>query len=102
MDLVYAQLARDYPPDTLTGAGLSIHTTLAPSAQEYLEQAVASTLPKLERKGRPPLQAGAVVTDADAGAVLALLGNRQLMHTGFNCALAAHRPVGPLPNPLVS
>lgn len=101
MDLVYAQLARDYPPDTLTGAGLSIHTTLAPSAQEYLEQAVASTLPKLERKGRPPLQVGAVVTDADDGAVLAMLGNRQFTQPGFNRALDAQRPVGSLLKPFV-
>src|SRR3546814_18319885 len=99
MDLVYAQLARDYPPDTLTGAGLSIHTTLAPSAQEYLEQAVASTLPKLERKGRPPLQAGAVVTDADDGAVLARLGNGLFMHPGFNRALVDQPPGGTVPNP---
>ncbi|PKM14485.1 MAG: penicillin-binding protein 1B [Gammaproteobacteria bacterium HGW-Gammaproteobacteria-2] len=101
MDLVYAQLARDYPPDTLTGAGLSIHTTLAPSAQDYLEQAVASTLPKLERKGRPQLQVGAVVTDANDGAVLAMLGNRQFTQPGFNRALDAQRPVGSLLKPFV-
>lgn len=101
MDLVYAQLARDYPPDTLTGAGLSVHTTLAPSAQIYLEQAVAGTLPKLERKGRPELQVGAVVTDADDGAVLAMLGNRQFTQPGFNRALDAERPVGSLLKPFV-
>jgi len=101
MDLVYAQLAREYPPDTLTGAGLSIHTTLAPSAQIYLEQAVAGTLPKLERRGRPELQVGAVVTDADDGAVLAMLGNRQFTQPGFNRALDAERPVGSLLKPFV-
>jgi len=101
MDLVYAQLARDYPPDTLTGAGLSIHTTLAPSAQQYLEQAVAGTLPKLERKGRPELQVGAVVTDSHDGTVLAMLGNRQFTQPGFNRALAAQRPVGSLLKPFV-
>ena len=39
MDLVRRQLARDYPADALRGAGLSILTTLAPSAQQLAEQA---------------------------------------------------------------
>lgn len=101
MDLVYAQLARDYPADTLSGAGLSIHTTLAPSAQAYLEQAVADTLPKLARTGRPALQAGAVVSDTHDGAVRAMLGNREFTQPGFNRALDAQRPVGSLLKPFV-
>lgn len=101
MDMVYAQLASDYPPKALTGAGLSVLTTLAPSAQEALEQAVRKTLPTLERKGRPPLQVGAVVTESHGGAVVAMVGNRQVDQPGFNRALEAQRPVGSLLKPFV-
>jgi len=101
MDMVYAQLASEYPPEALTGAGLSVLTTLAPSAQDALEQAVRTTLPTLERKGRPPLQVGAVVTDARSGAVLAMVGNREVDQPGFNRALEAQRPVGSLLKPFV-
>jgi penicillin-binding protein 1B len=101
MDMVYAQLASDYPPEALTGAGLTVLTTLAPSAQEALEQAVRKTLPTLERKGRPPLQVGAVVTESHGGAVVAMVGNRQVDQPGFNRALEAQRPVGSLLKPFV-
>lgn len=101
MDMVYAQLASDYPADALTGAGLTVLTTLAPSAQEALEQSVLKTLPTLERKGRPPLQVGAVVTESHGGAVVAMVGNRQVDQPGFNRALEAQRPVGSLLKPFV-
>jgi penicillin-binding protein 1B len=101
MDLVRRQLARDYPADALRGAGLSVLTTLAPGAQTLAEDAVVSTLAKVERKQGPKLQAGIVVTDSDSGEVLAMVGNRRITEPGFNRALEAQRPVGSLLKPFV-
>jgi penicillin-binding protein 1B len=101
MDVVRRQLARDYAPDALRGAGLTVLTTLAPAAQTLSERAVVSTLAKVERKEGPKLQAGIVVTDADTGEVAAMVGNRRVSEPGFNRALEAQRPVGSLLKPFV-
>lgn len=101
IDLVTAQLARDYDAATLRGAGLSILTTLEPGAQWALELAAEGTLAALQRKGRPPLQIGAVVSSVDSGAVLAMLGDRDPDAQGFNRAMLARRPIGSLIKPFV-
>lgn len=101
MDLVRRQLARDYPADALRGAGLSVLTTLSPSAQLLSERGVANTLDKVQRKDGPPLQAGMVLTDTHGGEVLAMVGNRDPDQPGFNRALEAQRPVGSLLKPMV-
>ena len=101
MDLVRRQLARDYPADALRGAGLSVMTTLSPSAQLLSERAVRDTLTAIQRKDGPALQAGFVVTDTHAGEVLAMVGNRNTDAPGFNRALEAQRPVGSLLKPMV-
>jgi len=101
LDLVRRQLARDYPAKALTGAGLSVHTTLAPSAQLDAEAAVIRNLAALERPNRPALQAALVLTDAQSGDVHALVGDRQPGNPAFNRALDARRPVGSLLKPMV-
>ena len=101
VDLVRRQLVRDYPAETLQGAGLSVMTGMAPSAQAYAEGAVAATLKSLESKRRPPLQAGMVVTDVHDGEVLAAVGSRDFRQPGFNRAIEAKRPVGSLLKPFV-
>jgi penicillin-binding protein 1B len=101
MDLVRRQLARDYPADALRGAGLSVLTTLSPSAQLLSEQSVRTTLAAVEKKEGPALQAGIVVTDTHSGEVLAMVGNRATDQPGFNRALEAQRPVGSLLKPMV-
>ncbi len=101
MDLVRRQLARDYPADALRGAGLSVLTTLSPSAQLLAEKAVSGTLVQVQRKDGPELQAGMVVTDAHTGEILAMVGNRATDQPGFNRALEAQRPVGSLLKPMV-
>src|SRR5690606_23895480 len=58
VDLVRKQLARDYPADKLSGAGLSVMTGMSPAAQGYAEGAVGRTLKSLSTRGRPALQAG--------------------------------------------
>jgi penicillin-binding protein 1B len=101
MDLVRRQLARDYPADALRGAGLSVLTSLSPSAQQLSERAVSDTLARVQRKQGPALQAGMVVTDTGSGEVLAMVGNRDTDQPGFNRALEAQRPVGSLLKPMV-
>jgi penicillin-binding protein 1B len=101
MDLVRLQLQRDYPADALRGAGLSVLTTLAPSAQGYAERAVSEQLDALAKKDRPALQAGLVLSDTSSGEVLAMVGARRADEHGFNRALQAQRPVGSLLKPFV-
>jgi penicillin-binding protein 1B len=102
LELMKKQLARDYPADQLSGAGVTVMSTLAPSVQVLSERAVAKVLPAVQRKQGPELQAGMVVTDTGSGAVLALIGNRNVgEHGNFNRALQAQRPVGSLLKPFV-
>ena len=101
MDLVRTQLERDYPADALRGAGLTVLTSLAPAAQGYAERAVEESLKALAQKGRPPLDAGLVLTDTARGEVLAMVGARAADTHGFNRALQAQRPVGSLLKPFV-
>ena len=101
VDLVRKQLARDYPADRLSGAGLAVMTGMSPTAQGYAEGAVTRTLKSLGSKGRPPLEAGLVMTDVHNGDVLAVVGSRELTVQGFNRAVDARRPVGSLLKPFV-
>ncbi|MDE2408444.1 MAG: penicillin-binding protein 1B [Xanthomonadaceae bacterium] len=101
VDLVRKQLARDYPADQLSGAGLSVMSGMSPAAQGYAENAVERTLDALGSKGRPSLQAGLVVTDVHNGDVLAVVGSREFTEAGFNRAVDARRPVGSLLKPFV-
>nr|WP_246189399.1 penicillin-binding protein 1B [Pseudoxanthomonas kalamensis] len=101
VDLVRRQLARDYPEGALQGAGLTVHTGMSPSAQAYAEGAATRALKSLERKDRPPLQVGMVVTDVHDGDVLAVVGSRDVSQPGFNRAVEAKRPVGSLLKPFV-
>jgi penicillin-binding protein 1B len=62
---------------------------------------VARTLKSVGGKGRPPLQAGLVMTDVHNGDVLAVVGSRNFTEQGFNRAVDAKRPVGSLLKPFV-
>ena len=101
VDLVRKQLARDYPADSISGAGLSVMSGMSPSAQGYAEGAVTRTLKSVGSKGRPPLQAGLVMTDVHNGDVVAVVGSRNFTEQGFNRAVDAKRPVGSLLKPFV-
>jgi penicillin-binding protein 1B len=100
MELVRAQLARDFPDSVLAARGLSVLTTLAPSTQQLAEAAVAERLQALGKRGEG-LQAAMVVTDSRSGAVQAVVGGRDPGQPGFNRALAAARPIGSLVKPFV-
>lgn len=101
LDIVRRQLAKDYDNEALSGQGLSILTTLSPAAQTYLENAVTGALDQTQRKDGPELQAGALVTDAGTGHILAVVGNRKVGLPGFNRAVDAKRPIGSLVKPFV-
>ena len=101
LDLVRRQLARDYPADALRGAGLSVISTLSPSAQTLAERSVVATLAKVQRNQGPELQAGLVLTSTGTGEVEAVVGNRKFDEPGFNRALESQRPVGSLLKPFV-
>ncbi len=99
--LVRDQLQRDYAPDALRGAGLTVLTTLSPATQNVAEQAVETQLQALTQKGRPALQAALVLTDTSQGEILALVGGRDPGSHGFNRAMDARRSVGSLLKPFV-
>lgn len=100
IELVQAQIARDYNANELASEGLSIHTTLAPSTQQYAERAVTEKIKALA-KDTGGLQAAMVVTSAASGAIEAVVGDRNPQRPGFNRAAMAARPIGSLVKPFV-
>lgn len=100
LDLVRSQLKRDYSDSALRSAGLSIHTTLAPSTQLLAEQAVTEQL-DVPDKRQSDLQAAVVITGTQNGEVQAVIGSRDVNQAGFNRALDASRPIGSLVKPFV-
>jgi penicillin-binding protein 1B len=100
MQLVRTQITADFDDETLSQGNLSVFTTLDPAAQLYTEQAIAETMKSLGKRA-DPLQAAAVVTSAQTGSVLAVVGSRNPGEQGFNRALDARRPIGSTIKPFV-
>ena len=100
MQLVRTQITADFDDETLSQGNLSIFTTLDPAAQLYTEQAIAETMKSLGKRA-DPLQAAGVVTDAQTGSVLAVVGSKIPGEQGFNRALDARRPIGSTVKPFV-
>jgi len=101
LDLVRNQLKQDYPDAQLQQAGLVVYTTLAPSTQTFVEQALAKTLEGLGKK-QAELQGAMIVTGARDGEVQSLVGARDPTDPGFDRALDARRPIGSLVKPFVN
>ena len=102
VDLVRRQLRRDYKASDLSSEGLKIFTTLAPSEQEYAQQAVSKGLEDLQKRGLPAdLQSALVLVDVASGEVRALVGDRVAGRNGFNRALDARRQIGSVVKPLI-
>jgi len=102
VDMVRRQLKRDYRSSDLSSEGLRIFTTLAPSEQEYAQQAVSGGLEDLQRRGLPAnLQGALVLVDVASGEVRALVGDRVAGRNYFNRALDARRQIGSVIKPLV-
>ncbi|KAA0690514.1 penicillin-binding protein 1B [Halopseudomonas laoshanensis] len=102
MDLVKRQLKEDYRDEDLTSEGLRIFTSFDPLLQNKAEKAVQSTVKRLgPAEGDIPIEAAMVVTSAQAGEVLALVGGKDPRYSGFNRALDASRPIGSLIKPAI-
>ena len=104
MDLVKRQLRRDYNDKDISTEGLRIFTSLDPVLQGAAEKAMQKRLKQLERAYQLPtksLQSAVVITSADGGEVLGLIGGRDVRLPGFNRALDAERPIGSLLKPAI-
>lgn len=104
VDMVKRQLRGQYQEIDLTNEGLRIFTTLVPRAQEALERNIGNGLPELEKTRKNAagtLQGAGVVTSANNGEVLALVGGRETRYAGFNRALDSRRSIGSLAKPFV-
>ena len=93
LQLVRTQITADFDEQALRDGNLSIFTTLDPAAQLYTEQAITDALKGLGKRG-DAVQAAAVVTQAQTGNVLAVVGSKIPGDQGFNRALDARRPIG--------
>lgn len=99
VELVRAQLRRDYDEARLQSEGLSILTTLDPGAQALAEAALTKTVAEVDKER--VVEGAIVLTRARDGELLALVGGRDPRASGFNRALEARRPVGSLLKPFV-
>ena len=87
-------------PAARTAAAEDSATRLDVTNPANAETGSDASAPRLAPQQRR-LQAAAVVTDPDTGAITALLGSRDGRRGGFNRALDAKRPVGSLLKPAV-
>jgi penicillin-binding protein 1B len=102
VDLVRRQLSEDYREEDLTSDGLKIFSTLDPQVQKVVEQQLATTIARLEKKtGESGLDGAVVVTRREGGEILAVAGGKTPLQSGFNRALDARRQVGSLIKPAV-
>lgn len=99
VQMVREQIRREYDEGRLQNEGLSVLSTLDPSAQALAEAALTKTIAKVA--GEQPLEGAVVITRARDGEVLAMVGGRDPRASGFNRALEARRPVGSLLKPFV-
>jgi penicillin-binding protein 1B len=103
MDLVRTSLG-EYDEEDLTSNGLRVFTTLSPRTQDAVEQALESTLTRLEEQRLLPpgeLQGAVVIADTQTGEIQAASGGRAAGVDGFNRALNARRTIGSLIKPAV-
>lgn len=102
LDVVRTQLSNDYRPEDLQSEGLRIFTTMAPSVQLSVEEAITSTINDVQpRDKQPPLQAAAIVTAVGSGELLAIVGDAKPGYNGFKRATNARRQIGSLVKPFV-
>lgn len=101
-DFVRKELEQTYPAATLTGEGLTIHTSLDPYLQVVAEEAVESGLAELEKKyprlksddPKNKLQACLIAIQPQTGAIRAMIGGRSYGNTQFNRCTQGRRQPG--------
>lgn len=103
MDYLRRQLRASNMHSALeSGADVRVFTTLDPFIQQRAEQSLTKELSRIERwRGMQDgeLEGALVAVHPATGAVLAMVGGRQVKYQGFNRALDARRPVGSLLKP---
>lgn len=103
MDYLRRQLRYSNMHEALaSGSNVRVFTTLDPYVQRRAELSMTKELARLERwqgidKGL--LEGALVAVHPATGAVVAMVGGRQVKYQGFNRALDAKRPVGSLLKP---
>ncbi len=100
IDMVKKQLREDYDEKDLTSEGLRIFTNMDPIIQRYAQKSMTETVQILETKD-PALQGAMVVTSAQTGDLLAVVGDKRPGYVGFNRAIEAQRQVGSLLKPAI-
>ena len=98
LDLVKTQLRRDYNERDLTSEGLRIFTNMDPIIQRHAQSSLTGTITSI---GNESLQGAMVVTSAQTGDLLAVVGDKNPGYAGFNRALDARRPVGSMLKPAI-
>ena len=104
LEYVRRELNRDYDAGDLELPGVRVFTSLDPRAQAAAERAVETELAKLDarRKSKTnPLESALIVTLPASGEVVAMVGGRRSLPSGFNRALDARRSIGSLVKPVV-
>ncbi len=107
VDFVLTQVSESR--SDLSGAGLSIYTTLDPDMQEAAHAAVQEGLAELEKRfkrlrtaeGDQKLQAALIALDPQTGSIRALVGGRDYQTSQFNRVVQAKRQPGSLFKPFV-
>ncbi|MGB0360283.1 MAG: penicillin-binding protein 1B [Endozoicomonas sp.] len=99
IDMVKEQLRKEYDEKDLTSEGLRIFTNLDPIIQREAQKSVSTTLNSLGKENR--LQGAMVISSAQTGDLLAVVGDRNSGYAGFNRAVEARRPVGSLLKPAI-
>ena len=103
MDLVRRQLATEYSDESIATNGLRVFTSLDPGVQRLAERELVEGLERLQSEDEEAaaLEGAVIVTQPATGAVIAMVGGREIAADGFNRALDAKRPVGSLIKPFV-
>ncbi|WP_299732078.1 penicillin-binding protein 1B [uncultured Endozoicomonas sp.] len=99
IDLVKEQLRKDYDEKDLTSEGLRIFTNLDPIIQREAQKSVSATVKSLGKGNQ--LQGAMVISSAQTGDLLAVVGDKNAGYAGFNRAVEARRPVGSLLKPAI-
>lgn len=121
MELLWRELERVLPQETLDAAGLTIHTSLDTAMQQAAVRSVETHLAAIEarggyshprkadvesvdpqsRGGTPYLQAAVMAADNRTGGVRVLVGGRDYRTSKYNRAYLAERQVGSAVKPFV-
>ncbi|UYM17832.1 penicillin-binding protein 1B [Endozoicomonas euniceicola] len=98
LDVVKNQLRQDYAERDLTSEGLRIFTNMDPIIQRHAQSSLTRTVNAINKD---KLQGAMIVTSAQTGDLLAVVGDKHPGYVGFNRAVDARRPVGSLLKPAI-